>query len=137
MSSREQILLYLPDPDITNSGSVLTIEAAGNFTEKIEKGSYVDLTVKYGLIRLISNKEDLCDQLKNVDKECPIDKGRTVVKKEVEIPKQVPLVSIGIDLSSASWRLNGRTIQGHYTVKADVFTPNGTRITCLTASITF
>ena len=79
--------------NFNHRGSILTIEASGNFSERIEKGSYVDLTVKYGLIRLISTKEDLCDQLKNVDKECPIEKGKTTVKKEVELPKQIPPVS--------------------------------------------
>ena len=116
---------------------MLTIQAAGNFSEKIEKGSYVELTVKYGLIQLVRTRQDLCEQLKNVDKECPIEKGATVVEKEVEIPKEVPPVSIGIDLLSAPLTLNEQIAQGHYTVTADVFTSNSTKITCLTAGITF
>jgi ML domain len=70
----------------------LKIEAAGVFKEKIEEGAYVLLTVKYGYIKLISQRADLCEQIKNVDLECPLEKGLTSVTKEVELPNQIPKV---------------------------------------------
>lgn len=54
------------------------------------------LTVKYGLITLIKTTENLCEQLANVDKECPVEKGEMKVTKEVDLPSQVPPVSLAL-----------------------------------------
>lgn len=51
------------------------------------------LQVKYGLIRLVSTKADLCEQVSNVDMECPIEKGKAVITKDVELPNEIPPVS--------------------------------------------
>lgn len=77
-----------------NSGEVLTIEAEGFFKEPVEKGSKVHLQVKYGLIRLINTEADLCDELEsNTDLKCPLE-GYQKFTKQVEIPKEVPPVSL-------------------------------------------
>ena len=60
--------------------------------EDIEKKAYVILQVKYGLIRLVNTQADLCDQVSNVDLECPIKKGKTTITKDVELPKEIPPV---------------------------------------------
>ena len=73
------------------SGQKLLIEAAGTFTEEVGEGAYINLSVKYGLITLIRMKADLCDQMKEVDETCPLS-GAKVIKKEVDIPKEVPPV---------------------------------------------
>jgi hypothetical protein len=70
----------------------LTIKAKGTVAEAIEEGAYIQLQVKYGLIRLISTKADLCEQVKNVDMECPIEKGLLVIEKSVDLPKEIPPV---------------------------------------------
>jgi hypothetical protein len=62
-------------------------------SEQIGEGAYVLLQVKYGLIRLISTKADLCDQIKNVDMECPIEKGVVSIVKAISLPEQIPPVS--------------------------------------------
>lgn len=74
------------------SGQTLTIEAAGTLRERIEKGATVLLEVKYGLITLIRQTADLCEQIENVDLHCPLEKGDMVLKKQVELPKQIPPV---------------------------------------------
>lgn len=61
--------------------------------ETIEEGAYVLLTVKYGLIRLISTKADLCEQIGNVDLKCPLESGHMDITKKVDIPAEVPPVS--------------------------------------------
>ncbi len=61
--------------------------------EDIEKGAYVVLQVKYGLIRLVNTQADLCEQVSNVDLECPIEKGKITITKDVELPKEIPPVS--------------------------------------------
>lgn len=75
-----------------DSGHDLVIKASGTVSEPIEEGAYVALQVKYGLIRLISTKADLCEQVKNVDLECPIDSGDLTLTKTVELPKEIPNV---------------------------------------------
>jgi len=52
------------------------------------------LQVKYGLIRLVNTEADLCEQVSNVDMTCPIKKGLTKIKKDVELPKEIPPVSL-------------------------------------------
>ena len=75
------------------SGKTLTINATGNFTEKVEQGAYLDLVVKYGYIRLIHQEADLCEQMKNaVDEECPLI-GEKTITKDVDLPKEIPPVS--------------------------------------------
>ncbi|KAI0840895.1 phosphatidylglycerol/phosphatidylinositol transfer protein [Hypoxylon sp. FL0890] len=105
----------LPNPPET--GAELVIRATGTVFETIENGAYVNLVVKYGLIRLISTKADLCEQIKNVDLECPIEKGVLSLTKSVEIPKEVP--------------------PGTYNVYAEVVNHDEKPITCLQATVKF
>lgn len=77
------------------SGKTLSIKAHGNFTETVNKGSYIKVQVKYGLITLLSSQFDLCEQMSNVDEECPLD-GEKTITKDVEIPQQVPPVIQGL-----------------------------------------
>lgn len=51
------------------------------------------LQVKYGLIRLINQDADLCEQVKNVDLECPLKKGDMELTKDIDLPKEIPPVS--------------------------------------------
>lgn len=104
-------------PNPPEAGKELSIKASGTVLETIEQGAYINIQVKYGLIRLINQKMDLCEQVKNVDIECPIEKGVINVVKTVDIPREVP--------------------PGKYTVVADVFTVDGRQLTCLTAQVVF
>jgi hypothetical protein len=81
-----------------NSGQTLVIEAEGTVHKAILEGAYVNLQVKYGYIRLINTKADLCEQIKNVDLECPIEKGKLVITKSIELPKEIPPVSVVMPL---------------------------------------
>ncbi|KAB8235325.1 Phosphatidylglycerol/phosphatidylinositol transfer protein [Aspergillus alliaceus] len=100
-----------PNPPLP--GKTLVIEAKGTFHERIEQGAYVLLEVKYGLITLIRQTADLCEQIVNVDLKCPLEKGEMTLTKQVDLPKQIP--------------------PGKYTVHADVYTNDDRRITCLDA----
>jgi hypothetical protein len=76
------------------SGSELLIKATGTVYKDIEEGAYVNLQVKYGLIRLINTQADLCEQIKNVELECPIKKGVITITKSVDLPKEIPPVRL-------------------------------------------
>jgi hypothetical protein len=77
----------------------------------------VHLQVKYGLIRILNQEVDLCEQADKVDLECPLKKGEMVLTKTVQLPKEIP--------------------PGKYTVLADVYTKDNEKITCLTATVMF
>jgi len=104
-----------PNPPLP--GKPLVIEATGEFRETVGEGAYVMLQVKYGLIRLVNTKVDMCEQIENVDLHCPMKKGEAVLTKTVDLPREIP--------------------PGKYTVLADVYTEDGRRVTCLTAEIQF
>lgn len=120
-SSDDKAILTIDHVDLSpnppEAGKNLTIEAKGTLSEDIEDGAKVHLQVKYGLIRLINQEADLCKQVEHVNLECPLKHGTTNITKTVDIPKQIP--------------------PGKYTVTADVFTKDGDKITCLTASVNF
>ncbi|KAF2835276.1 Phosphatidylglycerol/phosphatidylinositol transfer protein [Patellaria atrata CBS 101060] len=105
------------DPNPPKAGKTLSIKASGNLTEEIEEGAKIHVQVKYGLITLINQEYKLCDQVGEIDLECPLEKGDLTLSKEVDLPKEIP--------------------PGKFTVLADVFTKDGDKITCLTATITF
>ncbi|PMD47320.1 putative Phosphatidylglycerol/phosphatidylinositol transfer protein [Hyaloscypha variabilis F] len=104
-------------PNPPQAGETLTIEAVGTLLEEVDKGAYVILQVKFGLIRLVNTQADLCTQVSNVDLECPIEKGKITITKDVEIPKEIP--------------------SGTYTVFADVYTKEKKKIVCLEATVLF
>lgn len=75
-------------------GITLTIEASGSTSDVIAAGSMVDVVVKYGkYVTILNQSFDLCDNVNQVDQECPIDQGRYVLSKSVDIPSGVPAVS--------------------------------------------
>lgn len=104
-------------PNPPQAGTSLVIEASGTVKETIDKGAYVQIEVKYGYIRLINMRSDLCEQLGNVDLSCPVEPGKLVITKSVDLPKQIP--------------------PGKYVVKADVYNYDDEPITCLTATVHF
>jgi len=106
-------------PNPPEKGKTLTINAEGTLLEDVAEGAYVVLQVKYGLIRLVNTEANLCEQVSNVDLECPIKKGLTKITKDVELPKEIP--------------------PGTYTVFADAYTarPESKKIICLEATVTF
>lgn len=81
----------------TCSGKTLTIKAKGNIHQKIDKGAYVLLQVKYGLITLIKQQADLCEQIVNVDLKCPLEEGEMSLVKQVELPSHIPPVCCTAD----------------------------------------
>lgn len=50
-------------PNPPKPGEKLIIEGTGYFTEQIDEGATVFLQVKYGLITLIKQVADMCEQL--------------------------------------------------------------------------
>ncbi|KAL5316428.1 hypothetical protein ACEPPN_015475 [Leptodophora sp. 'Broadleaf-Isolate-01'] len=111
-------------PNPPRAGEPLFIEATGTLKRDIteEDNAVVDIVVKYGFIKLLSTQADLCEQIKNVDLECPIKKGPITIRKEVQLPKEIP--------------------PGKYNVHANAITTDADKtekdhITCLEATVQF
>ncbi|CAO3686613.1 unnamed protein product [Umbelopsis ramanniana] len=104
-----------PDPPV--KGQPLDIEFKGWLKEQVENGSYIDLTVKFGVVKLLSKRLDLCDQAKEIDTQCPIPAGEFTFTKSVDLPNEIP--------------------GGKYTVNAKIMTPDERQITCLNGVTSF
>lgn len=124
----------LADSRVSYSGTTLSIKAKGNLKQDVEEGAKVHLQVKYGLITLINQETDLCEQIKNVDLECPLKKGDMSFTKDVDLPKEIPPVRCAQSMVNL---YISNIFQGRYTVLADVFTKDGDKITCLKAQVAF
>lgn len=105
------------DPNPPEKGANLTIEAAGYLKKQVDEGAFVEVDVRYGYIRLVNEKFDLCEQISHVDMECPLEEGPQTIKKVVELPDEVP--------------------PGKYLVNARAFTVDEELITCLSATVEF
>ena len=79
--------------------------------------------------------------MEEVDKDCPL-KGDQEIRKEVDIPKEIPPVWTHSHPSQvypllALWDQASNVLQGTYTVLADVYSKDNKRITCLEATTHF
>lgn len=104
-------------PNPPERGANLTIHAKGFLSKEVAEGAYVDVDVRYGYIKLVSQTFDLCEEIENVDLTCPLDKGKYDLVKTVELPDQVP--------------------PGKYVVYARAYTVADELITCITATVVF
>lgn len=81
---------------VSRSGKTLVISATGVLHDVVAQGAYVDIVVKYGVITLIKKTFDLCENAGQVDLECPVDQGKLILEKSVDLPAAIPPVSTPI-----------------------------------------
>ncbi|SCU78826.1 LANO_0A04148g1_1 [Lachancea nothofagi CBS 11611] len=113
-----QLVNLFPNPPVR--GENVTVSAAVSSKDTIVAGAYVDVEVRLGYIKLLSQTYDLCEELENNDIDglkCPIQAGDYKIDKTVEIPQEVP--------------------PGKYTVLARAFTEDDEEITCVSGDIYF
>ncbi|CEP23920.1 unnamed protein product [Cyberlindnera jadinii] len=118
-SQKQLLTIDLVDivPNPPARGANLTVAAVGHLHELVEEGAYVDVDVRYGYIKLISQTYDLCDEVGEVDLKCPLKPGEYKLSKTVEIPNEVP--------------------PGKYVVYARAFTKDDKYLACITATVVF
>lgn len=73
-------------------GKPLLVTFKGDVKKKIANGAYVKVVVKYGLIQLLSTTADFCEQTQNVDLNCPLEPGKMVITKSIDMPSVIPPV---------------------------------------------
>lgn len=86
-----ELLEMIPQPP--KIGGQLIMTAKGVTTDTIVEESYLEVTVKLGLIQILKRNFDLCELLVENDDlglECPVTAGSYELYKEVEIPSQAP-----------------------------------------------
>ncbi|KAL3233028.1 Phosphatidylglycerol/phosphatidylinositol transfer protein [Nakaseomyces bracarensis] len=108
-------------PNPPKRGSKLVIEASGEVFETIKDGAYIDVEVRLGYIKLLTQTYDLCEVLEDNDVDglqCPIQKGKyNKLSKDIDIPQEVP--------------------PGKYMVTARAYTAEDDLITCITGEVYF
>lgn len=108
------------DPNPPQRNAELTIQGSGIVAKNISEGAYINVEVRLGYIKLLTQSFDLCELLDENDVEglsCPIDAGEYDLVKKVEIPAEVP--------------------PGKYTVLARAYTVEDELITCITGDVIF
>lgn len=92
----------LPDPP--KPGENLTVHAVGEVKHDLKEGSYADVVVKLGFIRLLSRRFDICQLAKDNDAElqCPLEPGHYEITHTVELPKEIPPAKFNV-------HVNGKT----------------------------
>ncbi|KAJ3299148.1 Phosphatidylglycerol/phosphatidylinositol transfer protein [Borealophlyctis nickersoniae] len=101
------------NPDPPRRGEQLEIDVKGILDETVDKGAYVDVTVKLGIIKLLDKRFDLCDEAQNINKTCPIEKGEERITHSVELPRELP--------------------PGKYQIHVDVYNFNDKHAACIDA----
>lgn len=96
-----QIQEYNIEPNPPIPGKNLTITGKGTLSEDIIDGSFADVSVKIGFVKLLTKRFDTCEQAKEIDKECPIKQGIVTLEKTVELPSEIPPAKITADIRVA------------------------------------
>ncbi|KAJ3097953.1 Phosphatidylglycerol/phosphatidylinositol transfer protein [Phlyctochytrium planicorne] len=98
-------------PDPPKRGAPLTVEVIGTTTADVTDGAYADVVAKLGVIKLVDRRLDLCQEIKQIGRECPVEKGRQEITHTVDIPREVP--------------------PGKYSISVDAFNADQAPLTCL------
>ncbi|KAF5311941.1 hypothetical protein D9619_003243 [Psilocybe cf. subviscida] len=87
-------------PDPPQPGQDLTVKVTGTAQEVIEEGAYVDVTVKLGLIKILSKRFDVCEEARgaNATVQCPVQKDTYTVEQTVALPKEIPKAKFKVDV---------------------------------------
>ena len=56
------------------------------------------MIVKYGVVKLLQKTFDLCEQAKEINKECPLQEGEFGFIKDVDLPREIPPVRPSLTL---------------------------------------
>ncbi|KAF8591937.1 hypothetical protein K439DRAFT_615359 [Ramaria rubella] len=87
-------------PDPPKPGVNLTVTASGYVSSTIEDGAWADVSVKLGLIKLLTKSFDVCEEAKkaNVSIQCPVSPGEYTVVQTVALPKEIPPAKFSVEV---------------------------------------
>ncbi|EJD48124.1 hypothetical protein AURDEDRAFT_113020 [Auricularia subglabra TFB-10046 SS5] len=81
------------EPYPPRAGENVTVTASGTVYRTIDEGAYVVVTVKLGLVKVVTQRVDICQQLRESsdDVQCPVEPGEYNVETVVPIPGVAPM----------------------------------------------
>jgi hypothetical protein len=92
-------------------GQSLSVSGQGELSEDVGPGAYVELVVKAGIVPLLKQKFDLCENAPAFGIKCPLAAGVQTLQLNEKIPGFLPSVAINVEMK--------------------VYNDKGKRITCL------
>jgi hypothetical protein len=101
-------------PDPPKRGQPLTVTVTGELSQDVTDGAFADVKVKLGVIKLVEQRLDLCKEITQIERECPVEKGRVDIKHTVDIPREVPPVSTRIWENFVIWFIFYTTHHHHH-----------------------
>ncbi|KAF5375097.1 hypothetical protein D9758_000202 [Tetrapyrgos nigripes] len=99
---RVKSIVVKPDPP--KPGEDMTMTVVGTASEVVEDGAYADVTVKLGLIKLLTKRFDVCEEAQkaNATIQCPVEKGDHTVVQTVALPKEIPQAKFKVKVEGYS-----------------------------------
>ncbi|PWN95210.1 hypothetical protein FA09DRAFT_285556, partial [Tilletiopsis washingtonensis] len=91
-------------PDPPKPGQNLTVVASGIVKKEIKAGTYADVVVKLGLIRLLTRRFDVCEEAKenNAELQCPVQEGTYTIEQTVQLPREIPPAKFNVHVNGAT-----------------------------------
>lgn len=155
-----------PDPPLP--GKPLTVKVTGTASEVIEvgpqtiihtefhhclkEGATADVTVKLGLIKLLTKTFDVCEEAyvpfvliyfqnahfplsrsANASVQCPVEKGQYIVEQTVDLPKEIPPGSFIV----LSFRNTSDPLTAKFNIHIDGYTVDEDDLMCMDLTIDF
>ncbi|KAG9053006.1 Phosphatidylglycerol/phosphatidylinositol transfer protein [Serendipita sp. 407] len=89
-------------PEPPKPGQPLEITAKGIVKQTLEEGTYADVLVKIGLIKLLSKRFDVCEEARNANAtiQCPVEPGEYTVVQTVDLPKEIPPAKFNVHVNA-------------------------------------
>ncbi|CBQ69689.1 related to phosphatidylglycerol/phosphatidylinositol transfer protein [Sporisorium reilianum SRZ2] len=83
-------IVVSPDPPVP--GQNLTVRAKGTIKDEVSDGTFADVIVKLGYIRLLARRFDVCEEARqnNADLQCPLSAGEYELEHTVALPREIP-----------------------------------------------
>ncbi|KAI9205499.1 ML domain-containing protein [Polychytrium aggregatum] len=101
-------------PDPPKRGRPLDVKVRGYLNDQVDVGAYLQVRVKLGLFKLVDTRMDLCEEVKQINMECPLEPGYYDIHHTADIPFEVP--------------------PGRYQVHAELYHADGRNISCVNAA---
>ncbi|KDQ19894.1 hypothetical protein BOTBODRAFT_152449 [Botryobasidium botryosum FD-172 SS1] len=83
-------LAISPDPPVP--GRDLKVSGSGYLSETILEGAYINVVVKLGNTRILTQKFDICEEARtnNLTVQCPVQPGQYDLTHTIHIPRETP-----------------------------------------------
>lgn len=77
-------------PDPPEPGKDLEYTIRGQLAAPLAEGAYVDVQVRLGLVKLLTRRLDLCEELRRLGVKTPMPAGDFELVRKVALPREIP-----------------------------------------------